>query len=187
MWHSGKGKTIEWINIIRGFFLLLQIVLLVWITYINAQQFLSCSDSQIHPVRVFIAPGLQETRHWGGWGYHRLMWWVSDFAHYTQISQDPSCAGLKYGTYSLLQRKSFPFVFWESQMNGPEGQQESAIYCRHFLLPTSLSCTSGQWRKARATWSQVSLEHVLVDSAKLKSVLYRASSPGFLWLSFPER
>ena len=56
--RSGKGETAEQIKNIRGFFLCITIVLLVWIQYVNLQQLLSYTDTQIHSVGVFIAPEL---------------------------------------------------------------------------------------------------------------------------------
>ena len=73
--HSGKDKTAEQIKNIRGFFLLLQNSLIIWIRYVNAQQFLFYFDSQIHSVRFFVAPEficLQEPRLCGDWAYRRL-------------------------------------------------------------------------------------------------------------------
>ena len=56
--HSGKGKTAEEIKNIRGFLFCITIVLLVWIQYVNLQQFLFYTDTQIHSIGVFIAPEL---------------------------------------------------------------------------------------------------------------------------------
>ena len=43
---------------IRGFFFCITIVLLAWIQYVNLQQFLFYTDTQIHSIGVFIAPEL---------------------------------------------------------------------------------------------------------------------------------
>ena len=130
IWHSGKGKTIERIKNIRGFSLLLRNGFMSLDKVCQRSTYLSYFDSQIHSVGFFIAPefiGLQEPQHWWGWGYHQLMWWVSDSTHWTQISQGTSPSALRYWTYSLLQRKTSLFSFWESRMKGPDGQQESAL------------------------------------------------------------
>ena len=190
--HSRKGKTVEWIKNIRSFFFCFKIVLLLQIQFVNTQLCLFCFNTQIHSIQVFLAPyilcycmHLQGPQDWNICGYHQLLWQVSDSAPWTQTSQGPSQAGLRYRTYSLCRGKPFS-SFLENQMNSPDGHNEWAPYPCHCLLETSVSPTPQGGEKPSVTCSQASLGHALVDSAKFKSAFHRAPSPGDLQLHLSE-
>ena len=189
IWYSGKGKTTERIKNIRGFFLLLQnsftslakvcqrstIPLLLWLTN-PLRRILHCPrahrSSGTSSLRGLRLPQVDMV----SFRFRRL-----DTNFTRSISSRVEVWNMQSSS-----KEDFSFLLLREPNERPWRAAGVCTYSHHSLLPTSLSRTSAQWRKARATWSQASLRHALVDSAELKSALRRASSPGFLPLSLSE-